>query len=73
MSSVTPPCGEDPVVSTSVVAERGRWTVVLDVVTLDGVTRHRMGDYHTRAKADLAARIMQATAERDHRPGWGMP
>jgi len=62
-----------PVVSTSVVHERGQWTVMLDVVFPDGAVRHRLQTYHTKARAELAARIMRATAERDHRPEWGMP
>lgn len=62
-----------PVVSTSVVEERGQWTVLVDVVFPDGAVRHRVKTYHTKAKAELAARIMKATAERDHRPDWGMP
>ncbi len=63
---------DEPFVHTEVVEEAGRFTVVLDVVFADGAIRHRMQSYHTRARAELAARIMQATAERDHRPDWGM-
>jgi uncharacterized protein YfaP (DUF2135 family) len=63
----------DPVVSTSVVADRGQWTVVLDVVFPDGAIRHRLQTYHTKARAELAARIVLATAERDHRPDGGRP
>lgn len=58
----------DPFVSTEVVEERGRFTVVLTVVFDDGAVQHRLQSYHTRAKAELAARIVRATAERDHRP-----
>ena len=59
--------------TADVIEERGRFTVVLEVVFLDGVVRHRLQTCHTRARAELAARIMRATAERDHRPDWGMP
>lgn len=59
----------DPVVSAVVVPEHGQWTVMLDVVFDDGAVRHRLHTYHTKAKAELAARIVAATAERDHRPG----
>jgi len=65
--------GGDPLVSTDVLEEHGRFTVVLDVVFPDGAIRHRLQSYHTRARAELAARIMRATAERDHGPEWGMP
>ena len=63
----------EPFVSTEVLEERGRYVVVLDVVFPDGAVRHRLQSYHTRARAELAAKIFRSTAERDHRPGWGMP
>ncbi len=62
----------EPFVSTEVLEESGRYVVVLDVVFADGAVRHRLQSYHTRARAELAARIVRATAERDHRPDWGM-
>lgn len=61
-----------PIVSTEIIEERGRFTVVLDVVFDDGAVRHRLQTYHTRARAELAARIVRATAEREHGPEWGM-
>jgi hypothetical protein len=63
---------EEPFVSTEVLEERGRYIVVLDVVFADGVVRHRLQSYHTRAKAEVAARIVRATADRGQRPDWGM-
>ncbi len=63
---------DEPFVSTEVVEESGRFVVMLDVVFTDGAVRHRMGDYHTRARAELAARIVRATAEREAGPGWGL-
>lgn len=68
-----PGAGGDPVVSTRVEHERGQWTVYLDALFPDGVISHRLHTYSNQAKADLAARIVRATAERDHRPDWGMP
>ena len=62
----------EPFVSTEVIEERGQFTVVLDVVFDDGAVRHRINTYHSRAKAELAARIVRATAERDHRPDGGL-
>lgn len=61
--------GADPFVSAEVLEESGRFVVVLDVVFPDGAVRHRLQDFHTRARAELAARIVLAAAERDHRPG----
>jgi hypothetical protein len=62
----------EPIASTEVVEERGRFVVVLDVVFDHGAVRHRVGEYHTRAKAELAARIVRATVERNAAPTWGM-
>lgn len=59
--------GEEPLVSASVINERGRWLVILDFVFSDGAVRHHIGSYHTRQKAEVAARIMKAAAERDAR------
>jgi len=66
------PGDDDPFVSTDVVEERGRYTVVMDVVFPDGAVRHRLQTYHTRARAEAAARMFYRTAERDAPPGWGM-
>jgi hypothetical protein len=63
---------DEPFASTEVVEESGRWVVMLDVVFADGAVRHRIGDYHSRAKAEVAARLVQATAEREAGPSWGM-
>ena len=61
------PGDDDALVSARVVPDRGRWTVVLDVVFPDGAVRHEVTTYHTKQKAEVAARIMKAAAER--RPG----
>ncbi len=63
---------DEPFASTEVVEEAGRFVVMLDVVFADGAVRHRLGEYHTRERAELAARLVRATAERDAGPGWGM-
>ncbi len=57
----------DTVVAASVVEERGRWLVILDFVSPEGAVRHTVGNYHTRGKAEVAARLMQAAAEREAR------
>lgn len=58
---------EDPLVSARVVEERGRWQVILDFVFPDGAVRHQVNSYHTRQKAEVAARLMKAAAEREAR------
>jgi hypothetical protein len=62
----------DPLVSTEVVEERGRFVVVFDAVFPDGAVRHHVQSYHTRARAELAARLMKAAAERKQPLEWGM-
>ena len=57
----------DCFVSTGVVLDKGRWMVVLDVIFADGAVHHEICSYPTRARAELAARLMGATAERDYR------
>ncbi len=64
--------GADPVVTTEVVEERGRFVVLLHVLFPDGVVTHRLGEHHTRARAEQAARIFKSTAERESPPDWGM-
>ena len=63
--------GADALVSTIVVADRGRFAVVLDVVFADGAVRHEVTTYHTRAKAEVAARMIKAAAERQPLPTGG--
>lgn len=63
---------DEPYTSTEVVEESGRFVVMLDVVFPDGVVRHRLGEYHSRSRAELAAKLYRATADRDAGPGWGM-
>ena len=62
----------EPFVSAEVIEERGRFVVQMSVVFGDGAVTHRLQSYHTRARAEMAARIFRATAERDHGPDWGM-
>ncbi|MEM9515189.1 MAG: hypothetical protein AAGA42_10065 [Actinomycetota bacterium] len=63
---------DEPFASTEVVEEAGRFVVMLDVVFPDGAVRHRVGEYHSRSKAEVAAKFIKATAERNAGPGWGM-
>jgi hypothetical protein len=54
--------------------ERGRFTVVLDVVSATGSVRHRIQTYPTRQKAELAASIVERAADRQGTPfAGGMP
>lgn len=61
----------EALVRASVEPEHGRWAVVLDIVFADGALRHRIADYPTQRRAEVAARFMRAAAER--RPGGTQP
>ena len=61
-----------PFVSTDVIEEAGRYTVVMDVVFPDGAVRHRLQSYHTRSRAEAAAKMFYRTAQREAPSGWGM-
>jgi hypothetical protein len=54
-------------VETVVVEERGRWAVDIVVVFADGVVRKRIDSHHTKARAELSARLIKRAAERDIR------
>ena len=59
-----PPGEEALAVETTVVEERGRFVVFLDVLLTSGAVRRRAGDYPDRARAEQAARIMVRNARR---------
>ncbi|MFC5994645.1 hypothetical protein ACFQE5_10540 [Pseudonocardia hispaniensis] len=54
-------------VETVVVADRGRWAVELVVLYRDGVIRRRIDTYPTKARAEIAARMIKRGAERETR------
>jgi hypothetical protein len=54
-------------VDTVVVEERGRWAVDIVVVFADGIVRKRIDTHHTKARAELSARMIKRAAERDIR------
>lgn len=54
-------------VETGVYPEKGRWVVEIVVVFADGVVRHRIDDFPTKARAELSAGLIRRAAERDLR------
>ncbi|MBS1696572.1 MAG: hypothetical protein JST91_30690 [Actinobacteria bacterium] len=52
---------------TVVTEERGRWAVDIVVVFADGVVRKRIDTHHTKARAELSARLIKRAAERELR------
>ena len=54
-------------VETFVFEERGRWVVEIAVMFADGVVRHRIDDFSTKARAEISAGLIKRAAERDLR------
>ncbi len=52
-------------VETVIELDRGRWAVDIVVVFPDGVVRHRIDTFATRARAELSAGLIKRAAERD--------
>lgn len=57
--------GEDAIVETHVVAERGRWFVEIVVIFTDEAVRRRVGDYPSKRHAEIAASWIKRGAQRD--------
>ncbi len=55
---------------TEVVEEKGRWSVYMEVLFVDGAVRHQIGTYHTRQRAEMAAGIVYRSANRESGSGW---
>lgn len=56
---------EEKYVRTEVVNERGRWVVFLEIGDLESSVRYRIQDYPTKRLAEISARLIKRTAERD--------
>ncbi|GEL19896.1 hypothetical protein [Pseudonocardia asaccharolytica] len=54
-------------VETVVVTDSGQWAVELVVLYRDGVVRRRIDTYPTKARAEIAARMIKRGAERETR------
>jgi len=52
-------------VETVVELDRGRWAVDVVVVFPDGVVRHRIDTFATRARAEISAGLIKRAAERE--------
>jgi len=52
-------------VDTVVVPDKGRWAVDLIVMSRESVVRHRISVHPTKERAEISARIIKRTADRD--------
>lgn len=57
--------GEKIAVASEIIEESGRWVVYLEVITTNATHRHRINDYPTHHKAEIAADLMRRCADRD--------
>ena len=56
---------EDKYVRTEVILEKGRWVVYVEIGDLQESVRHRIEEYPTKRLAEIAAKLIKRTAERD--------
>ena len=57
---------EDKYVRTEVVAESGQWVVYVEIGNLEGSVRHRIESYHRKSLAEIAAKWIKRTAEKEN-------
>jgi hypothetical protein len=56
---------EEKFVRTEIIEERGRWVVYLEIGDSENSIRHRINDYHKPNLAELAAKWIKRTAEKE--------
>ena len=56
---------EEKYVRAAIREERGRWAVYLEVGDSESSVQHRIRDYPTKRAAEIAAKLIKRTAERD--------
>jgi len=56
---------EEKFVSTEIIEDRGQWIVYLEVGDSENSIRHRINSYHKKSAAELAAKWIKRTAEKE--------
>jgi hypothetical protein len=56
---------EEKYVRTEVIKERGQWVVYLEVGDTESSVRHKINAYHKKRLAEIAAKLIKKTAERE--------
>lgn len=56
---------EEKYVVTEVIEERGQWVVYLEVGDSENCVRHRIKAYHKKSLAEIAAKWIKRTAEKE--------
>lgn len=56
---------EEKYVRTEVIEERGQWVVYLEVGDSESCVRHRINAYHKKSLAEIAAKWIKRTAEKE--------
>lgn len=55
---------EEKFVRTEIIEERGQWIVYVEIGDSESSVRHRINDYHKKSLAELAAKWIKRTAEK---------
>lgn len=56
---------EEKYVRTEVIEERGQWVVYLEVGDTESSVKHKINTYHKKRLAEIAAKLIKKTAERE--------
>lgn len=56
---------EEKFVRTEVIEERGQWVVYIEVGDSESSVKHRINAYHKKSLAEIAAKWIQRTAEKE--------
>lgn len=57
---------EDRYVRTEVVEERGQWVVYVEIGDSENSVKHRINSYHKKSLAEIAAKWIKRTAEKEN-------
>lgn len=56
---------EEKYVRTEVVEESGQWVVYLEIGDMESSVKHKINTYHKKRLAEIAAKLIKRTAERE--------
>lgn len=57
---------EEKFVRTEIIEERGQWVVYVEVGDSESSVRHRINAYYKRSLAEIAAKWIKQTAEKEN-------
>ena len=57
---------EEKFVRTEIIEERGQWVVYVEIGDSENSIRHRINAYHKKSLAEIAAKWIKRTAEKEN-------